>query len=205
MPGRRAALLVVDIQQGGAYPPETSGIAVMDGYARMAGTAEGIVAAARNAKLPVIFIQELHRASGVDFGRELDGAEGVHCVEGKPGTDLWSTLRPGPDDFYVPKRRYSAFYGTDLEVLLRGLRVDTVVLIGSLTDVCIHYTFVDAHQRDLYARVVEDCVIGSSLPAHEASLRAMEYLQRGARIQAEGLITHLRSRAGTAAAAGVGA
>jgi biuret amidohydrolase len=79
------------------------------------------------------------------------------------------------------KRRYSGFIGTEFEIVLRGLGVQTLVLIGGLTDVCVHYTFADAHQRDFYVRVVEDCVGGSSLARHEASLDAMEYLQAGAR------------------------
>lgn len=45
---------------------------------------------------------------------------------------------------------------------------------------CVHYTFVDGHQSDYFCRVVEDCVGGSSVEAHEAALRAMEYLQTGA-------------------------
>jgi len=45
----------------------------------------------------------------------------------------------------------------------------------------VHYTFVDAHQHNYHCRVVEDCVGGSSQPAHEAALQAMEYLQTGAR------------------------
>ncbi len=144
----RSALLVVDIQRGGAAPTEESGIGVMDGYGKWLRPPSALSSAARAAVVPVIFIQELHRPSGVDFGRELDGEEGIHCVEGAPGTELWPTLRPGAGDYYVPKRRYSAFFGTDLDILLKGLGVDTVILIGSLTDVCVHYTFVDAHQRD---------------------------------------------------------
>ena len=58
---------------------------------------------------------------------------------------------------------------------------DALLLCGGLTDVCVHYTFVDGHQSDYFCRVIEDCVAGSSLDAHEAALRAMEYLQRGAR------------------------
>jgi nicotinamidase-related amidase len=54
---------------------------------------------------------------------------------------------------------------------------ETLVLVGSLTDVCVHYTFADAHQHDYRCRVVTDCVGGSSLEAHEAALRAMHYLQ----------------------------
>ncbi len=56
-----------------------------------------------------------------------------------------------------------------------------MILIGGHIDVCVHYTFVDGHQRDDFCRVVEDCVAGSSLEAYEAALRAMEYLQTGAR------------------------
>jgi nicotinamidase-related amidase len=86
-----------------------------------------------------------------------------------------------PDDYLIKKRRYSAFFGTDLEILLRGLKVDTLLLCGGLTDVCVHYTFVDGHQSDYFCRVIEDCVAGSSEAAHEGALRAMEYLQTGAR------------------------
>ena len=59
--------------------------------------------------------------------------------------------------------------------------VSGAFVIGGHTDVCVHYTFVDAHQHGYFCRVVEDCVAGSSLDAHDASLRAMEYLQTGAR------------------------
>jgi nicotinamidase-related amidase len=181
----KAALVVVDIQQGGAMPADEVGIAHMEGIEHRVERAERLVAAARDAGVPIIFFQEVHRPSGVDFGRELDGAEDRHCVAGAPGTDLWPTLRPDPaaDDreFHIVKRRYSGFIGTEFEIVLRGLGVQTLVLIGGLTDVCVHYTFADAHQRDFYVRVVEDCVGGSSLARHEASLDAMEYLQTGAR------------------------
>ena len=55
-----------------------------------------------------------------------------------------------------------------------------MILVGGLTDVCVHYTFVDAHQNDYFTRVIEDCVAASSVEAHDAALRAMEYLQTGA-------------------------
>lgn len=85
------------------------------------------------------------------------------------------------DDYFIRKRRYSCFFGTEFEILLKGLRADTLFLIGGHTDVCVHYTFVDGHQHDYVGRVVEDCVAGSSIEAHDGALRAMEYLQTGAR------------------------
>ena len=98
-----------------------------------------------------------------------------------------------PDSYIVPKRRYSAFFGTDFEILLRGLKVDTLLLCGGLTDVCVHYTFVDGHQSDYFCRVIEDCVAGSSLEAHEAALKAMEYLQTGARRSLEEVLEAIKS------------
>jgi nicotinamidase-related amidase len=175
------ALIVVDIQQGSAAPRAESGIPHMAGATERIARAEQLLAAARAAQVPVIFFQEVHRRSGVDFGRELDGSEDVHCLEGDPYTELWPTLRPIEGEYHLVKRRYSGFIGTEFELLLRGLKVSTLVLIGGLTDVCVHYTFADAHQRDFYVRVVEDCVGGSSEARHAASLDAMEYLQAGAR------------------------
>src|SRR4051812_5430007 len=165
-------------------PVADVGIPHMAGHADRVERAEKLVAAARAAGVPVVFFQEVHRASGVDFGRELDGTEGVHCVEGRSGTDLEPTLRPnlrGPHpEFHIVKRRYSGFIGTEFDILLRGLKASTLILIGGLTDVCVHYTFADAHQRDYYVRVVTDCVGGSSQYRHDAALDAMEYLQAGA-------------------------
>ncbi len=54
--------------------------------------------------------------------------------------------------------------------------------MGALTNVCVHYTALDAHQRDYYFHVLEDCCIGSNWEAHEAALKAMVYLQRRSRI-----------------------
>ena len=173
----RPALIVVDMQVGG----EGSGIPFMGGYEEQAAGAIRMVEAARANGVSVVFIQEVHRPDHVDFGRELDGAEGVHCVEGHPSTELDPRLRPGKGDYHIVKRRYSAFFGTDLEILLKGLKARTLILCGGLTDVCVHYTFVDAHQHDYHVRVAEDCCGGSTLARHEASLDAMEYLQTGAR------------------------
>jgi nicotinamidase-related amidase len=144
--------------------------------------ARDAIDAARAADIPVIFIQEVHRPDLIDFGRELDGDEDIHCLEDNPKTEI-AVKEMGfrPTDILIRKRRYSAFFGTDFEIMLRGLGIDSLIMVGGLTDVCVHYTFADGHQSDYFCRVIEDCVGGSSLDAHEASLRAMEYLQTGAR------------------------
>ncbi|MEP3049232.1 MAG: cysteine hydrolase [Roseibium sp.] len=178
----RPALIVIDIQKSTFIDDsDVRSIDNMPGYKDRMIAARDLVDAAHTFDVPVIFIQEIHRADLIDFGRELDGDEDVHCLDDDDRTEVAKEemgFRTG--DYVVPKRRYSAFFGTDFEILLRGLKVDTLILCGGLTDVCVHYTFVDGHQSDYFCRVAEDCVGGSSVEAHEAALKAMEYLQTGA-------------------------
>jgi nicotinamidase-related amidase len=188
----RPALVVIDMQEG-AYG-DTSGIPRMGGFAERVERVRPLVDAFRGAGHPVVFIREEHRKSMIDFGRELDGAEGVHCLEGEPETQVAAAFGVGPDDIVIPKRRYSAFFATDLDLVLRSFGVQTVIVVGELTDVCVHLTFADAHQHDYVARVVEDCCGGSSRAAHDAALDAMVYLQHGARINAADVSAALGAR-----------
>lgn len=171
------ALLLIDFQTD-----FISGSCKIVGSAEMLPKAKQVLFAARQAKLPIIYTKEVHRKEMVDFGRELDGTEPIHCLETWSGTEIDSELAPIEGEFVITKRRYSGFFGTDLEILLRGLKVDTLVLMGTMTNVCVHYTAVDAHQRDYHFHVIEDCCAGSDWEAHWAALTAMEYLQTGARI-----------------------
>jgi nicotinamidase-related amidase len=176
-------LVVIDIQGGDTAinDPSSSAIPLMPDFQKHMDRAPALIEIARECGIPIVFIQEVHRQDLIDFGRELDGAEDIHLLEGDPDTEIDMTVGMRPDDYLIRKRRYSCFFGTDFEILMKGLRADTLIMIGGLTDVCVHYSFVDGHQHDYFCRVVEDCVAGSSWEAHEASLRAMEYLQTGAR------------------------
>ncbi len=168
----------------------------MGGYAERVDRCVVMLSAARDAGIPVIFLQERHSRTLADFGRELDGQEDVHCVEDDPDTQLVPAMTPLPDEYHVIKRRYSAFFGTDLEILLKGLKAETLILCGALTDVCVHYTFVDAHQHDYHVRVAADAVGGSSQAAHDASLNAMEYLQTGALRSTDEIVAAFRGHDG---------
>lgn len=195
----QAVLIVVDIQKG-AFLDQDFGIPVMPGHRANMERARSVVAAAHDAGIPVVFIQEIHRRDRVDFGRELDGTEGVHCLEGDAGTPVaFEEMGRKPSDYFIHKRRYSAFYGTELEILLKGLKAQTLILIGGLTDVCVHYTFVDGHQGDYHCRVIADCVGGSTTAAHDAALNAMEYLQTGAVLTADQIIAALGAQRSAAA------
>lgn len=174
----RSALLVIDIQQEDCQEMNESNM--NDPEWECIRNAKRVLDVFRARKLPVIQIKEVHRPDMVDIGRELDGSEGVHCIESSPNTDYAWLTYPIEGEYLISKRRYSAFFATDLEILLKGLHVDTLYMIGGLTDVCIHYTAVDAHQNDYHIRVVTDAVAGSSEEAHRYALKAIRYLQRDA-------------------------
>ena len=198
----KAALIVIDIQKSTFAPlsNDERARAHMPDYAERMSGARKVVDTARASGIPVVFIQEIHRADLVDMGRETDGDEDIHCLDNNPLTAFAEEeLGMRPDDYRISKRRYSAFYGTDLEILLKGLKAETLILVGGLTDVCVHYTFVDAHQGDYFCRVIEDCVAGSSIEAHKAALTAMEYLQHGAVRPVDDVLAAMRDQASRSA------
>lgn len=176
-------LVVIDVQKGSFMDwPASERLPMLPDRVERMHRVRPLVDAARAADVPVVFFKEVHRPNMIDFGRELDGREDVHCIETSPGTEFAiEELGIIEGDYLLAKRRYSCFYGTELEILLKGLKAQTLILVGGFTDVCVHYTFVDGHQGDYYCRVVEDCVTGSSPEAHDAALNAMEYMQTGAR------------------------
>lgn len=177
---KKSALLVIDIQQEDFIEMKENDIE--NPAWDCIRNAKRVLDVFRKNGLPVIQVKEVHRADLTDIGRELDGSEGIHCLETSPYTDYAKLTYPIEGEYRITKRRYSAFFGTDLEILLKGLHVDTLYLIGGLTDVCIHYTAADAHQHDYYIKVVTDAVAGSSKEAHEYALKAIQYLQREALI-----------------------
>jgi nicotinamidase-related amidase len=132
----------------------------------------------------------------VDMGRELDGNEPRHCIENTKGSEIVKELDNGHLDenqYIVLKRRYSAFIGTDLIFLLNSFRADTLILTGATTNVCVHYTGADAHQYDYKIKVVKEATAGTSMDAHNAALRALDYLQNGAIVHMSDVIEAMKS------------
>ena len=182
----KAALLIIDAQKG-----------FMDSVFDVENAVniiKNLVDAAREASIPIIYTQEMHRKERVDFGRELDGSEGIHCLEGTDDVELIDGLSPQNGEYIIKKRRYSCFFATDLEILLKGLDVNTLIACGFLTDVCVHYTCVDAHQHDYHVKVVYDGVRGSTEDAHHAALKAIKYLQKDSEIYSDPWIRTLRNQ-----------
>jgi nicotinamidase-related amidase len=171
------ALLIVDMQHD--FVDEDGAVPCQDAL-KIVSRIKELSLEARRASIPIIYTREVHRPQKVDFGRELDGGETLHCVEGTRGAEIVEELAPKESDYVINKRRYSAFFGTDLAILLKGLAVDTLFITGAATDVCVYLTAMDGHQFDFKVRIPKDCVAGTSQAAHEAALAAVERLQEGA-------------------------
>ena len=122
--------------------------------------------------------------------RPLEAGEPTVAPDGTPSRilvrDTWNTeivdeLRPQAHDIVIYKNRYSGFYNTALEEVLRDRGIETVVIVGATTSVCVDSTVRDAVFRDLHCLVLEDCTaepIALDAPRsnHEATLLTLELL-----------------------------
>ena len=131
-----AAILVVDMLQDFVYGALTCerAVAIVPATARL-------LDAAREAGLPVIFCNDAHRPK---IDREL-ALWGDHAIIGTPGAEVIPELKLCDKDYVVPKRRYSGFFQTDLDILLKELGVDTVIVTGLHAHMCVRHTSADAY------------------------------------------------------------
>jgi len=165
----KPAVLVIDMLND-----FVKGSLKVEGADQAASKIAKLLAEARRRKVPVIYACDSH-VPGVD--RELE-AWGPHALRGSWGAKIIDELAPSDGDFVVEKRRYSAFYATDLDLLLRELSVDTLILTGVATEICVQHTAADAFYRGYSIVVVEDCVKGLSEDAHRRGLEAMKTLYK---------------------------
>jgi nicotinamidase-related amidase len=94
----------------------------------------------------------------------------VHSIRGTKGAEVVDDLKPEPTDIVLPKRRFSAFFKTDLDQTLRVLGVDTIVVTGITTEVCVLMTAMDGLCHDFSAIILEDCTASRSREFHQGCL-----------------------------------
>lgn len=143
----KCAILVVDMLNDfvtGALKCER-GLAIVPQTAKL-------LKAAREKNVPVIFCNDAH-LKGVDHELKLWGD---HAIAGTKGAEVIPQLEPCDKDYVVSKRRYSGFFHTDLDLLLRELGVDTVIMTGLHTHMCVRHTSADAYQLGYNVVVAKD-------------------------------------------------
>lgn len=123
----------------------------------------------RKAGEPVIYVADRHLPDDREF--EMFPP---HCVTGTRGAEVCRELLPREGDVVVPKRRFSAFFGTDLDLHLRELGVAELVLVGVCTNICVFFTAADARMRGYGVTVLRDGVASFDAEAHRFALEQME-------------------------------
>lgn len=185
--GERPALLVIDPQRDFLHPDGDLFCGVTSDGSDSSVVIERIndvVTLARERDVPIIWSKERHRADGSDRGSELLWEDPTHTTCGTWGEDFVDELDVetdalDPAEYVVEKRRYNLFHGTDLDHLLSHFAIDTVILTGVTTSVCVHYTAQGALERDYVFRTIEDCTADETAELHEAGLRCQDHLQPG--------------------------
>lgn len=159
----RTAVLVVDMLNEFCKP---GGKMVLPGYEALVGPQRTVIAAARDLGVPIVWVIDCHRTA---MRRDREFLKRTpHCLEGTWGAQVIDDLGARPDEIHVFKRRYSAFFNTDLDLTLKDMAVDQLVIFGVVTNICVRSTVHDAFFHGYQVAVPEDCCAATG-PREQAS------------------------------------
>ena len=196
------AVIVVDMQNDFGSPKGMFGRAGIDltGIRATIEPTRHVLASARRTGMKVVYLKMAFRSDLSDAGAPdspnwlkhlpMQAGESVTAPDGGPSRvlirDTWNTeivdeLSPEPGDVVVYKHRFSGFFETDLDAILKNSGIRNLVFTGCTTSVCVESTIKDAMFRDYHCLLLEDCTaeaIGAGLPRsnHDATLLVIQLL-----------------------------
>lgn len=166
-----SALLVIDMQKFFLDPNSSSftcgGIAIIPNIKKL-------INVFRKIRLPVIYTKHVHHPGLLDAGIMSWWWDDM-CVEGTPESEIHQELEPTLQEKVILKHRYSAFFNTDLETVLRCLKVEDLVITGVMTNMCCESTVRDAYFRDYKTFFLADATGTINEEMHLASLLNLAY------------------------------
>ena len=168
-----AALLIIDMQNDFVLPGAPL---CVRGAAPSVPVIRRLLLQARTQGLPVIHIIRQHNRDGSDVEKprqELFQEGPGICVPGTEGAQIVAALTPEPGEYIVHKRRFSAFFQTELDMLLRRLGVDTLLVTGTQYPNCVRGTAVDGMSLDYDVIVVTDACSAQTPDVEQANIRDM--------------------------------
>ena len=165
----KPAIIVVDMVQDNFHDADHLPITA---HARaMIPALNRLLRESRQQGIPIIFACDSFLEGDFIF----QGKMKAHSLRGTPGAEVMEGLDQAPQDIVLPKRRFSAFFKTDLDMTLRLYRIDTVAVTGIATHFCVLTTALDALCHDFRAVILEDC---SAAPTPEIHQRTLENYRR---------------------------
>ena len=161
------ALLIIDCINDLEFP---EGEQLLRFALPMARQIKALKERAKAASVPVIYVNDNFGRWQSNFNHQVE-----HCLEdGVRGKPLAELLKPAPDDYFVLKPKHSGFYSTALDVLLKYLQVETVILTGVAGNICVLFTANDAYLRDYHLYVPQDCVASNTEEENRTALDEMQ-------------------------------
>jgi nicotinamidase-related amidase len=149
----KPALLIIDVQKD--FPRLFKLQKPLEQFEKSIGD---LVNYFRERRLPVIHLLTLHKEDRSTWTFHMKRDDFRICMEGTEGVEELDAVKPVPGEPILYKTRWSAFYNTGLESLLREKGYDTLVLVGFLSHACIRVTALDAYQRDFGVIIARDAV-----------------------------------------------
>lgn len=172
---KNTAFIVVDMQNIWVYPRGTRYLPMSE---EIIPKIKEVLAFCRASEVPVIYLYTTKRKDLADVGVFADIKPESHQVddpwsnfEGTPGAEIYEGVRPSSEDIVIKKFRYSGFYGTQLENILRRLGRDTIAVSGVATNVCCDSTARDGAMRDFKVIFLSDCNAAFSVEEQNATLK----------------------------------
>ena len=167
----KTALIVVDMQND--FVKEGGTLVVPDAEATVP-TIKGLLDSARESGIKVVFTQDTHNEGDPEWEIWPE-----HVREGSWGWEIVEELKPLEDEVVIRKVRYDAFYGTHLDHFLRIWDVDTLIICGTVANICVHYTAASAALRWYGVIIPKDATSALDPFDLEASLRQTSFLFAG--------------------------
>ena len=167
----RTALVVVDMQND--FVKEGGSLLVPDAEATIPAI-KNLLNLARNSGMKVVFSQDTHTDGDPEWEIWPE-----HAREGSWGWEIVEELTPREDELVIRKVRYDAFYGTHLDHFLRLWKVDTLMICGTVANICVHYTAASAALRWYEVILPRDATSALDPFDLESSLRQTAFLFAG--------------------------
>ena len=166
---QQVAVLVIDMVRD--FTDMEHGLVPNEPASQMVDVVDTFVQEARDLGALIIWVIDSHRPGKPDW--ELEHVR-FHCQAGTIGVELAPPLQIQDEDYVFTKRRYSAFVGTDLDLILRDNHIDTLILTGTKTNVCIRATAQDGFANNYHVVVPRECVATDKQHLHDANLEDID-------------------------------
>ncbi len=169
----QSALVVIDMQKDFCY--EDGALFMGEGVEEIILRIRGLIEKAARKKVHLIFTQDWHSLDDEEFE-----VWGRHCVRDTRGAEIIDELLPFSKEAYVVKKqKYSAFFGTNLDLHLKEKGIKRLIIAGVATNICVLHTAIDASLRGYEIIVPEDCVAALSDYEQEYGLQHIKSVLKG--------------------------